>query len=61
MEENKINKSEIFRSPPAKTSLEQRTEVPATDLRINPKLSEVIAKYSDRIYLSDRKTNKVEN
>lgn len=31
-----------------------------SEVKINPKLSEVIAKYSDRIYQSDKKSNKVE-
>lgn len=29
-------------------------------MKLNPKLSEVVAKYSDRIYHSDKKSNKVE-
>jgi len=32
---------------------------PVSDIKLNPKLSEVIAKYSDRVYLSEKKTNKV--
>ena len=33
---------------------------PVSEVKINPRLSEVVAKYSDRLQLSDKKSNKVE-
>lgn len=35
-------------------------KAPVSEVKLNPKLSEVVAKYSDRIYHSDKKSNKVE-
>lgn len=58
-----INKSDIYRSPSAKiasTEVKIPKSPPVSDIKLNPQAYNVIAKYSDRLSLSDKKSNKVE-
>ena len=58
-----INKSDIYRSPSAKISSSEQ-KMPrspqVSDIKIDSQAYNVIAKYSDRLNLSDKKSNKVE-
>lgn len=57
-----MNKSEVYRSPPSKVTLfdQNLPRSPVTDLKIDPQTYNVIAKYSERLQMSEKKSNKIE-
>jgi hypothetical protein len=60
---NLINKSDIYQSPSAKipsTEAKMPKSPPVSEIKLNPQVYNAIAKYSDRLTLSDKKSNKVE-
>ena len=62
--DQKINKSELFRSPSSRKITNNESvkinRSPVSEVKLNPRLSEVVVKYSDRLLNSDKKSNKVE-
>lgn len=41
--------------PPARIA-----KTPVTDIKLSAKVNEIVSKYSDRLHLSEKKSNKVE-